>query len=130
MRKGWVNLLNKWVNFISIGIFCRKRAVFRKNLHSWKKVFTRPAVVTGATNFKSAQILIITAVSKDFGNHIMKKPPGQLVRIVFWSAWEQMVQNADIWPKMPELRRNCPFYVQPWFLGQKCILSQKNDQIF
>ena len=39
-RKGCVNLLNKWVNFIFIRKFCRKGTVFRKNLHSWKKFYT------------------------------------------------------------------------------------------
>ena len=40
------------------------------------------------------KLLIFTGASKSFGNHTMEKPPRQLVRIVIWSAWEQMGQKC------------------------------------
>ena len=59
-------------------------------------------------------------VSKSFGTHIMKKPPRQLVRIVFWSG------NRSYGPKMPMFGPKCQFWAKfgcfrapnPIFWGQ------------
>ena len=46
---------------------------------------------------------------KKFWYQHNRKPPRQLVCIVFGQALDQMGQNADIWPKMPVLGQIWPF---------------------
>ena len=63
------------------------------------------------------KILIFIGVSKSLGNHIMEKPSGQLVCIVFWSAWDQMGQNTGFWPKILVLGQIGRFWAKTLFLG-------------
>ena len=67
-----------------------------------------------------SRILIYTGESKSFGNHIMEKPPRQLVCIVFWSG------SRSNGPKMPIFGPKCQFWAKfgrfwaqnPIFWGQ------------
>ena len=52
------------------------------------------------------KILIFMVVSKSFSTHIMKKPPKQLVHIVFWSG---IRSNG---PKMPIFGPKCQFWAK------------------
>ena len=61
--------------------------------------------------------LIFMGVSKSFGNHIMEKPPGQLLRIVFGLAWEQIGQkcrylapNASFGPNLAVFGQTSNFF--------------------
>ena len=63
------------------------------------------------------KILIFMGVSKTFGTHITKKPPRQLVQIVFWSV---IGSNG---PKMPIFGQKCQFWakfdLKIWIFGAK-----------
>ena len=57
-----------------------------------------------------------TGGSKSLGTHLTEKPPMHLVRTLFCLAWDQMGQNANIWPKIP-------FLGQIWlFFGPKFLI--------
>ena len=90
-----------------------------QNANIWPKM-TKNAYFGPNLAVFGLKILICTGASKSFGNHIMKKPPGQLVRIVFWSAWEQIGQNADIWQKKCQFwaKFGCFWAKYPIFLGE------------
>ena len=61
------------------------------------------------------KILVFMGVSKSFGSHITLNPPGQLVRIVFWSG---MGSNG---PKMLIFSQKCQFWPNLDVFGPKSI---------
>ena len=48
------------------------------------QIFGRKKPISGQFVVYGPKIQIFMGVSKSFGNHIMEKPPRQLVLIVFW----------------------------------------------
>ena len=77
------------------------------------------------------KILIFMGVSKKFWYQHNRKPPRQLVRIVFWSGIRSNgPKNADIWPKMPVLGQIWPFLGPKsifWGQGVKILVPSYRD---
>ena len=53
--------------------------------------------------------LIFMGVSKRFGTNITENHQDNLSALFFGQALDQMGQNADIWPKMPDFGKIWPF---------------------